>query len=281
MNPSRTLPGPALLMCILFAACGDSSPTGIVNRDTTRPVVASVTPLANATSVAIGATITVTFSEPVDPTTVTTATLLIAGPNGPVAGSVVVAGTVATFTPAAPLTEFASSYTARVTTGVRDLAGNGLASDHSWQFATEMVSPLYWYRLSNMLFGDDRSLGTLNGPEDQCFMATTGSAIGQRWVFTATAPGVYRLSNMFRGPTMSLEGGDGSGACSLDPTGNFSGQNWVLAPSQSDPSWYRLQTKFLGAGRSLDVRDEPAVPYMAPTGNFSGQLWKVRRGERI
>ena len=281
MKPSRTLPGLALPMCILFAACGDSSPTEIINRDTTRPVVASVTPLANTTGVAIGATITVSFSEPVDPTTVTTTTLSIAGPNGPVAGSIVVTGAVATFTPAAPFTEFASSFTARVTTGVRDLAGNGLASDHSWQFVTEMVSPLYWYRLSNLLFGDARSLDTANTPEDQCFMGTSGNFTGQRWVFTASAPGAYRLTNMFRGPTMSLEGGDGSAACSLDPTGNFSGQNWVLVPSPSDPSWIRLQTKFLGAGRSLDVRDEPAVPYMAPTGNFSGQLWKVRRGEKI
>src|SRR5438876_9493804 len=53
----------------------------------------------------------------------------------PVAGTVRYADGTATFTPTgnlAPLT----TYTATISTGVRDLAGNPLTSDMSWSFTT-------------------------------------------------------------------------------------------------------------------------------------------------
>jgi hypothetical protein len=59
------------------------------------------------------------------------------------AGSVAVAGTVsynaathvATFTPSSPLLP-STNYTATVTTGVKDLAGNALASSFGFSFTT-------------------------------------------------------------------------------------------------------------------------------------------------
>jgi hypothetical protein len=271
----------ALLLCVTFTACSEGSPTGPDDGDITRPTVTAVTPAAGANGIAIGTTITVTFSEPIDPASLTAATFTVVGPAGPVTGAVAAAGAVATFTPEAPLTELSSGYTATVTTGVRDTAGNALAADHAWQFTTEMVSPLYWYRLSNQHLGDEMSLDTRNGPDNECYMGDTGAFQGQYWRFTVLQPGLYRMTNMFRGPTLSLEGGDGSAACGLDPTGPFTGQFWTITPVTGAPGYHHLRTQHLGTARSLDTAGGTDVPYMAVSGPFTGQLWRIRRIQLI
>jgi hypothetical protein len=105
--------------------------------DTTPPTVTSNTPLSGATNVAIGTTVTATFSEAVATASVSTTTFLLTG-GGAVAGTVTLNGATATFTPSAPLA-YATTYTARVTTGVQDLAGNHLASDFIWTFTTGLA----------------------------------------------------------------------------------------------------------------------------------------------
>jgi hypothetical protein len=109
--------------------------------DTTAPWVVSTRPCDGATDVPRNATISATFSEAMDPATLTTATVTtftLIGPDRlPVAGTVRydTAGFVATFAPAG-LLEANTAYLARVTTGATDLAGNPLAADHEWGFRT-------------------------------------------------------------------------------------------------------------------------------------------------
>jgi hypothetical protein len=105
--------------------------------DTTPPTVSSVTPLDGATGVAVGTTVTATFSEAMDNATLTTATftLVVTGTGTPVAGTVGVSGNTATFTPTAALSP-STQYTATLNTSVRDLAGNALAVPFSWSFTT-------------------------------------------------------------------------------------------------------------------------------------------------
>ena len=50
-------------------------------------------------------------------------------------GTVTYAGTGAIFAPASDLTA-STVYTATITTGAKDLAGNALASDYVWSFTT-------------------------------------------------------------------------------------------------------------------------------------------------
>lgn len=100
-------------------------------EDATPPSVFSTSPADNASGVSTAAAVRATFSEPVLPETVTASTFTVGG----VTGTVSVSGSTATFTPSAPLATD-TAYTATVTTGITDVAGNPLAADHSWSFVT-------------------------------------------------------------------------------------------------------------------------------------------------
>jgi len=120
-----------------------------VFTDTTPPTVLSVNPLNNAVDVAIDTPITVTFSESVNPATVTLSTFVVTAGSGgiTVPGAVTCTGATATFTPTSPLT-YSTTYTATITTGVRDLAGNPFESNASWAFTTVSApntGPLAYY----------------------------------------------------------------------------------------------------------------------------------------
>ena len=107
-----------------------------------RPPSRLRTPVPGATGVALDVHPTATFSEAMNPATVTTQTLtLVKSATGtPIAAAVSYdAGTLAaTLTPSASL-EAATSYVVTVkggSTGAKDLAGNPLAADVSWTFTT-------------------------------------------------------------------------------------------------------------------------------------------------
>jgi hypothetical protein len=103
--------------------------------DVTAPVISSVAPANNATSVATSSTASVIFSEAINPTTVNSSSFTLKQGSSPVAGTVSYTGTTAVFTPAAPLASN-TVYTGTVTTAVKDLAGNALAAQYSWTFTT-------------------------------------------------------------------------------------------------------------------------------------------------
>jgi hypothetical protein len=103
---------------------------------TTPPTVLSTNPVSNATGVCTNG-INATFSTAMNPTTINTATFLVTTAGLPVTGTVSldVTGIIATFTPLNTLTA-STTYTATITTGVTDLAGNALAVDYIWSFTT-------------------------------------------------------------------------------------------------------------------------------------------------
>ena len=103
--------------------------------DTTAPTVSSTDPANAATAVAINKRIAATFSEPMDPATISAANFTLRQGATPVAGTVTYVGTTATFAPASALA-VSTPYTATMTTGVKDLAGNALASNFVWSFTT-------------------------------------------------------------------------------------------------------------------------------------------------
>jgi hypothetical protein len=102
-------------------------------RDATAPQVVAIDPPAGADDVPPGAGISVTLSEPIDPTSSSAFSLV--GPQGAVAGTLALASGNAQilFTPAAPLVGGAS-YTVGISTALRDPAGNALAAPVSSSF---------------------------------------------------------------------------------------------------------------------------------------------------
>ena len=100
--------------------------------DTTPPTVTARTPASGATGVAVGAPVSVTFSEPV---TSASLALTLTGPSGAVTGTAAVnaAGTTATFTPAGGLAA-GTAYT--VSARATDRAGNAMAAPVTWTFTT-------------------------------------------------------------------------------------------------------------------------------------------------
>ncbi|MDD5224857.1 MAG: Ig-like domain-containing protein [bacterium] len=109
--------------------------------DTTAPRVSSTNPENLALTVAISAKIKATFSEPMDPATIITANFTLMKGATAVSGAVAydASNNIMTFTPLVPLT-LGTTYTATITTGAKDLAGNILASGlipNPWTFTTE------------------------------------------------------------------------------------------------------------------------------------------------
>jgi hypothetical protein len=103
--------------------------------DTTPPTVSFVVPANAATGVAIGGNIAAAFSEAMDPLTISTATFTLKQGTTVVTGTVSYAGVTATFNPLNNLAP-STTYTATITTGARDLAGNALATAFVWSFTT-------------------------------------------------------------------------------------------------------------------------------------------------
>jgi hypothetical protein len=105
------------------------------------PEIVLTNPADGATGVALNQAVSATFSEAMNPLTITTGTFELTGP-----GSTAIAGTVsydaltfiATLTPSAPLTA-SSIYTATITSGATNLSGNSLGTTgapNPWSFTT-------------------------------------------------------------------------------------------------------------------------------------------------
>ncbi len=109
--------------------------TGIA-IDTTLPIVTATTPAVGATNVALNIAPSVTFSEPVDPTTITfTLTFTLNGVVTKLPCTMSYSGVTSIFTPSSKLKKNVM-YTATVSAGVNDLAGNAMPSDYVWFFTT-------------------------------------------------------------------------------------------------------------------------------------------------
>ena len=107
--------------------------------DVIRPTVLTTDPAPAATGVLLDKRITATFNESMNPLSINNATFLLKAGTISIAGVVTYAGTTATFTPTVGLVGN-TVYTATITTGARDLAGNTLLSNHVWSFTTLVIN---------------------------------------------------------------------------------------------------------------------------------------------
>jgi len=110
-------------------------------KTATVPTVTLVDPLNLATTVALNKVVSATFSEAMDPLTITASTFTLMNGPVPVSGVVTYSGTSATFTPGSPLL-LGKTYTATIKTGAKSITGVALASNYIWTFSTgALIAP--------------------------------------------------------------------------------------------------------------------------------------------
>ena len=111
----------------------------------TYPLVNNTDPLYGDTGVPVNTLITVTFSEPVNSSTVNTNTFTLWQGTTQVSGNeVAYYGNTAILRPASDLAKN-TIYTAEITTDVTDASGNHLLNDYTWNFTTgtiDTVAPM-------------------------------------------------------------------------------------------------------------------------------------------
>jgi hypothetical protein len=147
-TPSATLAGSTQFTATITTAARDAAGNPLASNfiwtfttaaapDVTPPTVTARVPAIGATGVSVGTTVSATFSEAMQNATLTTSSFTLATTSGGVAvsGSVSVSSNTATFTPGAALAA-GTQYTATVTTAAKDLAGNSLAANVTWNFTT-------------------------------------------------------------------------------------------------------------------------------------------------
>jgi hypothetical protein len=188
--------------------------------DTTPPTVTANTPANGAAGVSTGSTVTATFSEALDATTINGNTFVLSSASGAVTATVTynAATQVATLTPNAALAA-STAYMATLKGGttdprVKDLAGNALAANVSWSFTTgaAAVCPCSVWPSSatpanasandpngvnlGMKFTSDQA-GFITGIRFYKGTGNTGTHVGSLW----TSAGVLLASATFSGET--------------------------------------------------------------------------------
>ncbi|MBN2756889.1 MAG: DUF3494 domain-containing protein [Bacteroidales bacterium] len=127
----------AIAAVVLMAGCNKDDDN--IDLDIIRPTILTKNPANNVTDVVLNKIVAVTFSEEMNPLTLSTTTFTINQGTIPVEGTVSYSGTTATFTPSVKWVS-ASTYTAKITTGAENLSGIALEADNEWSFTTGSTS---------------------------------------------------------------------------------------------------------------------------------------------
>ncbi len=124
-----------MLSFLIITGCNKNNDEDPKPIDSTSPIINSTDPISNATDIPRNKTIRVVFIEEMNSATINENTFTVKQGNDSVFGTIAYAGKTATFTPS---NNFMANkvYTATITYGVADIAGNTLASNKTWSFTT-------------------------------------------------------------------------------------------------------------------------------------------------
>ncbi|MDQ0570030.1 hypothetical protein QFZ42_001864 [Variovorax paradoxus] len=160
LTPAAALPPGTLCVATVATSARDTTGLALASNfswrfrtaalpDATRPTVILTVPAAASTGVATNTRITATFSEAMNPATISSASFAITSGNlaTAVSGTVTYAASsrTATFTPTASTLPVNTLFTATITTAATDASGNALAGNtavapnagnHVWTFMT-------------------------------------------------------------------------------------------------------------------------------------------------
>ncbi|HEX9563878.1 MAG TPA: Ig-like domain-containing protein [Gemmatimonadaceae bacterium] len=239
--------------------------------------LSNATPGSNATSVGIETAIVLTFSENIDPATVTASTVTLTTGGIAVAANRTVSGKVVTVTPTSPLAEFLKVYQVGVTTGLRSQVGNTLPNATQWTFTTVLLDANFYYIIKNDLSGTDHALDTYSDTF-QCFMSTpAGVYSGHYWLISpAPAPygSFYTFTNSFGGVNKTLTGQTNNQCLIADlaPPAYFD-QLWIIVASGVADRWYIRNLDWGGTSLS----NAAPFPALRTSAAVADQRWSFTR----
>lgn len=133
MNFDKRLIVALAVLLMIFSSCSNDDDTNPIVLNP--PTVTLTNPLSNAVDVSRNKTISILFSEAMDPQSINSTTFTLHQGSTLITGEVAYANSVATFTPSSNLNAN-SEYTAEVTEGVKNLARTGLTEEMTWSFTT-------------------------------------------------------------------------------------------------------------------------------------------------
>ena len=246
----RDAAGNALVMPYVFTFTTGANP------DTTPPVIQSVSPAAGSTCASTSSALTVTFGEDMDPATVNASTFRLTGPGSTaVSGVVAYLNRTASFSPDTALAPV-SAYTAALTTGMTDLAGNALAAPYQWNFTTELAQGLGTWAptsLTGVPFARYGHAAVWTGSEmivaggwawdsNAGYFDYTGQSgrynpTTETWTLASGAPGALYQKAIWSGSRMLVFGGYNTGSAvtggaQFDPLSN----SWAALNTVNQPS---------------------------------------------
>ncbi len=135
-------------------SASDSSNNEVIITDLTAPTVMSVSPSDAATTIALNARLVAQFDEAMNSASINTNSFTLYSSSA-ISGSIIDSqnDNTATFTPDTSLS-LATTYTATLTTAIKDLYDNTIASNYSWLFTTRDGS---WSAPETISNDDDNS----------------------------------------------------------------------------------------------------------------------------
>jgi hypothetical protein len=206
--------------------------------DTTSPTITGRAPAPDATGVDLNASVTVQFSEIMNPATIngTTVTLRAIGAGSDVPATVTYAGVTAVLDPTDPLA-LGTTYRVTVSGSVADPSGNTLGSDDTWTFTTSAAVSVADTTVTDFGGGSRDGCSTVAHTGDG--ELTLSPTIGEEFSGTEL-PGGWASYNWSTGGSYTVSGG----AIAVDG-----------ARVDPDPAAY-------GPGRSVEfVATFAATPY--------------------
>jgi len=250
-----------------------------VDRDVTAPTVSAQYPLSAATDVATSANPYVTFDEALDPTSVTGENIVLCQTNGegscsPIEATITLGngGTRVTFIPDTSLNENAL-YMIRVTTGIKDLAGNYFSAMGWWNLDTFTTGA------TSLQVTQVSTVANTNGAVGAA-VANDTYEDGFAWVFKVTLP---ENEQDFRMKFSDFINGSHSidatniRYCSAQDSGTYNCSDSehyhsIGAADSYTGSWFYATTDLSPtvAGRQVEVRVEMKVPTGTAAGSYSG-----------
>jgi Bacterial Ig-like domain len=236
----------AVLVAAVTAGCGGGGGTQEASSgDPAKalpPTVSGTAHANGATGVPINARFGATFSEAMDPASMSNATFLVTQGTAAIPGAVSYTGVSALFIPQALLAPN-TRYTATIkggAGGARDLAGTPMANDFSWSWTTGASADTLPPRVSSTLNG--------NGATDVAINARVGATFSE-----AMDPLTLNAATFFLM----------QGANAVPGAVTYTGVNAVLVPAGNlAPGTVYTATVRGGAGGAKDLAGNPmAVDY--------------------